>query len=90
MRNNSVLELTSRLTPKPAKPYTVGLSILDDKDIDSVGGVYYLSQMTSGGGNGNQAFTSYYSPFDNTGNGYYDIENESSYFEIISQPIPTI
>jgi hypothetical protein len=90
LRNNSLLGLTSRLAPKPPKQYTVGLNIIDDKAIDGVGSVYYLGQSTSNGGNGNQAFTSYYSPFDSTGNGYYNIENESSYYEIISQPIPTI
>ena len=88
MRNNSVLGLTSRLAPKPAKPYTVGLNILDDKTIDGVGGVYYLSQTVAGGGDGNQEFRSYYTPIDDVaGNGYYDIENNLTYYEIVSEPI---
>ncbi len=88
MRNNSVLGLTSRLAPKPAKPYTVGLNILDDKTIDGVGGVYYLSQTVAGGGDGNQEFRSYYTPIDDVaGNGYYDIENNFTYYEIVSEPI---
>lgn len=88
MRNNSVLGLTSRLAPKPAKPYTVGLNILDDKAIDGVGGVYYLSQTVAGGGDGNQEFRSYYTPIDNiAGNGYYRVENDSTYYQIVSEPI---
>jgi hypothetical protein len=88
LRNNSVLGLTSRLAPKPAKPYTVGLNILDDKTIDGVGGVYYLSQTVAGGGDGNQEFRSYYTPIDDVaGNGYYDIENNFTYYEIVSEPI---
>jgi hypothetical protein len=88
LRNNSVLGLTSRLAPKPAKPYTVGLNVLDDKAIDGVGGVYYLSQTVTGGGDGNQEFRSYYTPIDDVaGNGYYDIENNLTYYEIVSEPI---
>lgn len=92
MRNNSVLGLASRLAPKPAKPYTVGLNIIDDKTVDGAGGVYYLSQMTSGRGNGNQELRSYYTPIDDAlGNGYYDIEqDDSTYYQIISEPITTI
>jgi hypothetical protein len=88
LRNNSVLGLTSRLAPKPAKPYTVGLNILDDKTIDGVGGVYYLSQTVVGGGDGNQELRSYYTPTDDiAGNGYYRVENDSTYYQIISEPI---
>jgi hypothetical protein len=88
LRNNSVLGLTSRLAPKPAKPYTVGLNVLDDKAIDGVGGVYYLSQTVAGGGDGNQEFRSYYTPIDDVaGNGYYDIENNVTYYQIVSEPI---
>ena len=60
MRNNSVLGLTSRLAPKPAKPYTVGLNIIDDKTIDGAGSVYYLSQTVAGSGDGNQELKSYF------------------------------
>ena len=88
MRNNSVLGLTSRLAPKPAKPYTVGLNVLDDKAIDGVGGVYYLSQTVAGGGDGNQEFRSYYTPIDDVaGNGYYDVENNLTYYQTVSEPI---
>jgi hypothetical protein len=88
LRNNSVLGLTSRLAPKPAKPYTVGLNVLDDKAIDGVGGVYYLSQTVAGGGDGNQEFRSYYTPIDDVaGNGYYDVENNLTYYQTVSEPI---
>ncbi len=88
MRNNSVLGLTSRLAPKPAKPYTVGLNVLDDKAIDGVGGVYYLNQTVAGKGDGNQELKSYYTPLDDVaGNGYYDIENNFTYYETVSEPI---
>jgi hypothetical protein len=88
LRNNSILGLTSRLAPKPAKPYTVGLNVLDDKAIDGVGGVYYLSQTVAGGGDGNQEFRSYYTPIDDVaGNGYYDVENNLTYYQTVSEPI---
>ena len=88
MRNNSVLGLTSRLAPKPAKPYTVGLNVLDDKAIDGVGGLYYLSQTVACKGDGNQELKSYYTPLDDVaGNGYYDIENNFTYYETVSEPI---
>ena len=88
MRNNSVLGLASRLAPKPAKPYTVGLNIIDDKTIDGTGGVYYLNQMTAGSGNGNQELRSYYTPLDDVaGNGYYNVENGLTYYNVVSEPI---
>ena len=91
MRNNSVLGLASRLAPKPAKPYTVGLNIIDDKTIDGAGSVYYLSQTVAGSGDGNQEFRGYFTPLDDAlGNGYYDIESDSTYYQVISEPITTI
>ena len=89
-RNNGLLGLKSGLGPaRPASPYTVGLNIIDSKTINGAGGVYFLNQMTAGGGTGNQEFRSYYTPIDNiAGNGYYDIEqNNSTYYQIISEPI---
>jgi hypothetical protein len=88
LRNNSLLGSTSRLSGKPSKPYTVGLSIIDDKTIDGAGGVYYLSQTVSGGGDGNQELKSYYTPLDDVaGKGYYNIENGSTYYNVVSEPI---
>ncbi len=88
MRNNSLLGLTSRLSGKPAKPYTVGLNIIDDKTINGAGGVYYLNQTVAGGGDGNQEFRSYYTPLDDVaGKGYYNIENDSTYYNVVSEPI---
>ena len=89
-RNNGLLGLKSGLGPaRPASPYTVGLNIIDSKTINGAGGVYFLNQMTAGGGTGNQEFRSYYTPIDNiAGNGYYDIEqDDSTYYQIISEPI---
>lgn len=92
MATKPLLDSISRLAPsQPAKPYTVGLNIIDSNTINGAGGVYFLSQMTSGRGNGNQAQTSYFTPADDTlGDGYYDIEGGSTYYEIPYQPIPTI
>ena len=89
-RNNGLLGLKSGLGPaRPASPYTVGLSIIDSKTINGAGGVYFLNQMTAGGGTGNQEFRSYYTPIDDISDkGYYDIEqDDSTYYQIISEPI---
>ena len=88
MRNNSLLGLTSRLSGKPPKPYTVGLNIIDNKTIDGTGGVYYLNQTVAGGGDGNQELRSYYTPLDDiAGNGYYNVENGLTYYNVVSEPI---
>lgn len=88
MRNNSLLGLTSRLSGKPPKPYTVGLNIIDNKTIDGTGGVYYLSQTVAGGGDGNQELRSYYTPLDDiAGNGYYNVEDGFTYYNVVSEPI---
>jgi hypothetical protein len=91
LRNNSVLGLTSRLTGKTPKPYTVGLNVIDDQTVANAGSVYFLNQMTSGRGNGNQEVADYYTPNETSGNGYYDLEQfGSTYFQNIPQPITSI
>ena len=50
--------------------------------------MYYLSQTVSGKGDGNQELRSYYTPLDDiAGNGYYNIENGSTYYNVVSEPI---
>ncbi len=50
--------------------------------------VITLQNDSDGKGDGNQELKSYYTPLDDVaGNGYYDIENNFTYYETVSEPI---
>ena len=86
VRNNSISNLTSRLAAKPPKPYTVGLSIIEDKLIDGMGSVAYLSQTTVMVKGIPNIITTYFTAIDDADtNGYFDIENGYAYYEKIYQ-----
>ena len=84
----SILDLYKKLPTKKPEPYTVGLNIIESNLISGIGSVYYLAQSnaSNGGTGGQQVPTiSYYAYVNNLD--YYDVEDESTYYEANIPPI---
>ena len=86
IRDNSISNLVSRLAAKPPKPYTVGLSIIEDPLINGMGSVAYLSQTTVMVKGIPNIITTYFVSIDDADtNGYFDEEGGYAYYEKIYQ-----
>ena len=62
-------------------PYLVGQNILDNKLIDGVGSVFYLSQTTVSSTGTPGALGTYFSPGDGP-TGYFETEDGSPYYQV--------